>query len=158
VQYLDEFIAERFPSLSVLNSVVGGVPCDKTLDTLVLDGLMLVGDAGHQVNPISGGGIATALISGRMAGEVAGEAINTGDVSAKAMSSYPKRWHKAEGKTHEILYKLKNNIFKLTDEEFEAIADAGLKVPVEKRTMVTLFKAALVKKPSLILDAIKVFT
>lgn len=158
VAYLDEFIAERFPGVSVLNSVVGGVPCDKTLDTLILDGLMLVGDAGHQVNPISGGGIATALISGRIAGEVAGSAINSGNTSAKAMLDYPKRWHKAEGKTHEILYKLKNNIFKLTDEEFEAIADAGLKVPVEKRTMITLFKAALVKKPSLILDAIKVFT
>ncbi len=158
VAYLDEFLAERFPGASVLNSVVGGVPCDKTLDSLVLDGLMLVGDAGHQVNPISGGGIATALMSGKIAGQVAGAAINAGDVSAKALADYPKRWHKAEGKTHEILYKLKNNIFKLTDEEFEAIADAGLKVPVEKRTMVTLFKAALVKKPSLILDAIKVFT
>jgi hypothetical protein len=88
---------------------------------------------------------------------VAGAAIQTGDVSAKAMADYPKRWAKAEGRTHEILYKLKNNIYKLTDKEFDAIADAGLKVPVEKRTMVTLFKAALVKKPSLILDAVKVF-
>ena len=158
VQYLDEFIAERFPGVSVLNSVVGGVTCDKTLDTLVVDGLMLVGDAGHQVNPISGGGISTALLSGRLAGEVAGEAINAGDVSAKAMKNYPKRWRKAEGKTHEMLYNIKNSIFKLSNEEFEAIADAGLKVPLEKRTMAPLFRAALVKKPSLILDAIKVFT
>ncbi len=158
VQYLDEFIADRFPGVSVLNSVLGGVPCDKTLETLVVDGLMLVGDAGHQVNPISGGGISTALLSGRIAGEVAGAAIHAGDVSAKAMKDYPKRWHKAEGKTHEMLYKLKNTIFNLTDEEFEAIADAGLKVPVEKRTMITLFRAALVKKPSLILDAIKIFS
>mgnify|MGYP006281000555 CR=1 FL=1 len=156
--YLDEFMAERCPHAAVLNSVAGGVPCDKTLDTIVSDGLLLVGDAAHQVNPISGGGIATALIAGKIAGQVAGQAIQKGDVSAKAMQDYPKQWHKAEGRNHQILYKLKNYIYKLNDEELDSIADAGLKVPVEKRSMITLFKAALVKKPSLILDAVKVFT
>ena len=156
--YLNEFMAERYPHASVLNSVAGGVPCDQTLQTIVLDGLMLVGDAAHQVNPITGGGIAPALVAGKIAGEVAGQAIEKGDVSAKAMQDYPKRWHRAEGRNHQIFYKLKNYIYKLTDEELDGIAEAGLKVPVEKRTMITLFKAALVKKPSLILDAVKVFT
>ena len=85
-------------------------------------------------------------------------AIQNGDVSAKSLLDYPKRWHKAEGRNHQIFYKLKNYIYKLTDEELDSIADAGLKIPVEKRTMITLFKAAFVKKPSLIFDAIKVFT
>jgi digeranylgeranylglycerophospholipid reductase len=155
--FLDEFMAERFPNASVLNSVAGGVPCDKTLETIVSNGLLLVGDAAHQVNPISGGGISTALIAGKIAGHVASQAVQKGDVSAKALQDYPKRWHKAEGRNHQILYKLKNYIYKLSDDELDSIADAGLKVPVEKRSMITLFKAALVKKPSLILDAVKVF-
>jgi digeranylgeranylglycerophospholipid reductase len=157
VSYLNEFMAERFPHACVLNSVAGGVPCDHTLDTIVLDGLMLVGDAAHQVNPITGGGIAPALVAGQIAGQVAGRAIQQGDVSAKSLQDYPRRWHKAEGRNHQIFYKLKNYIYRLTDEELEGIAEAGLKVPVEKRSLITLFKAALVKKPSLVLDAIKVF-
>ncbi|MBN1558974.1 NAD(P)/FAD-dependent oxidoreductase [candidate division KSB1 bacterium] len=158
VCYLNEFMAERFPHASVLNSVAGGVPCDHTLKTIVLDGLMLVGDAAHQVNPVSGGGIVPALVAGQIAGQVAGRAIHNGDVSAKSLQDYPKRWHKAEGRNHQIFYKLKNYINRLTDEELEGIAEAGLKVPLEKRSMITLFKAALVQKPALVLDAIKVFT
>ncbi|MBN1480390.1 NAD(P)/FAD-dependent oxidoreductase [candidate division KSB1 bacterium] len=154
---LNEFMAERFPHASLLNCFAGGVPCDQTLATIVRDGLMLVGDAAHQVNPITGGGIAPALIAGKIAGQVAGQALNQGNVSAKAFQDYPRRWHKAEGRNHQIFYKLKNYIYKLTDEELDSIADAGLKVPKEKRSMITLFRAALIKKPSLILDAVKVF-
>lgn len=155
--YLNDFMAERFPNASVLNCVAGGVPCDQTLSTIVKDGIMLVGDAAHQVNPITGGGITPALIAGKIAGHVAGQAIAQGNVGVKVLQEYPKRWHKAEGRNHQIFYKLKNYIYKLTDDELDSIADAGLKVPIEKRTMITLFRAALVKKPSLILDAVKVF-
>ena len=155
--YLNEFMQERFPDAAMLTSVAGGVPCDKTLDQIVGDGFLLVGDAAHQVNPITGGGIVPALVAGKIAGEIAGLAITKGDVSAKALQDYPKRWHKAEGKNHQIFYKLKEYIYKLTDDELEDIANVGLSVPLEKRTMLTLFRAALVKKPSLILDAIKVF-
>ncbi|MDZ7372025.1 MAG: hypothetical protein ONB12_12750, partial [candidate division KSB1 bacterium] len=63
-----------------------------------------------------------------------------------------------EGKNHAIFYKLKSYIYKLSDEELDDIARAALGVPLPKRTMLTLFRAALVKKPSLILDAVKVFT
>jgi len=156
--YLNEFMNDRFPNASLLSTVVGGVPCDQTLTSIVADGLLLVGDAAHQVNPITGGGIVPVLVAGKIAGEVAAQAVINGDVSAESLMPYPKLWHKAEGKNHRIFYKLKNYVYNLTDEELESIADAGLKVPVEKRTMLTLFRAALVKKPTLILDAVKVFT
>lgn len=158
LQFLNEFMQKFFPHASLLDSVAGGVPCDKTLDHITADGLMLVGDAARQVNPITGGGIVTALIAGKIAGEVAAAAVKKEDVSVDALKDYPKRWHKAEGKNHQIFYKLKEHVYNLTDDEFNAIAAAGLKTPLEKRTMITLFRAALVKKPSLILDAVKVFT
>ena len=158
IDYLQEFVTKRFPRASVLSTVIGGVPCDKTLDEIVADGLMLVGDAAHQVNPITGGGIVPALVAGKIAGQVAARAIAAGEVRAKALVDYPRQWHKAEGKNHQIFYKLKNYIYRLTDDELEAIARVGLSVPPEKRTMLTLFRAALIKKPSMILDAVKVFT
>ena len=158
LDYLNEFMAENFADASLLDSVAGGVPCDKTLEHITADGLMLVGDAAHQVNPITGGGIVPALIAGKIAGETAGRAIAAGDVTTAGLKDYPKKWHKAEGKNNQIFYKLKEHVYKLTDSELDTIAEAGLKTPTEKRTMMTLFRAALVKKPSLILDAVKVFT
>ncbi|RPI03542.1 MAG: NAD(P)/FAD-dependent oxidoreductase, partial [Calditrichaeota bacterium] len=156
--YLQEFMSDHFPDASVLTTVIGGVPCDKTISPLTADGFLLVGDAAHQVNPITGGGIITAMTAGKIAGQVAAKALAKGDVSSKALKDYPRLWHKAEGKNHQIFYKLKNYIYKLTDDELDAIAQAGLSVPLHHRTMLTLFRSALIKKPSLILDAVKVFT
>lgn len=158
ITYLKEFMAQQFPNAAILSTVIGGVPCDKTLDPIVADGLMLVGDAAHQVNPITGGGIVPAMVAGKIAGQVAARAVAAGDVRAKSLQEYPRRWHKAEGKNHQIFYKLKNYIYKLTDGELDAIARVGLSVPLHNRTMLTLFRAALVKKPSMILDAVRVFT
>ncbi|NIR51166.1 NAD(P)/FAD-dependent oxidoreductase [candidate division KSB1 bacterium] len=156
-RYLQEFIDKQFPHAAVLYTVVGGVPCAATLKKIVADGLMLVGDAAHQVNPISGGGIVTAMIAGQMAGKVAADAIKENDVSEKRLQEYANEWHRVEGKNHERFYKIKKAIYKLTDEDLNRTADTVLSLPSEKRTIINIFKAALVKNPSLIFDVIKVF-
>lgn len=158
IVYLNEFIQKRYPKSSILYTVAGGVPCDKTLKNIVADGLMLVGDAAHQVNPIKGAGIASGMLAGRYAGQVAAAAISEGDVSAKRLHEYEKKWYRSEGKNHDIFYKLKSFVYQLTDEELDGIARVALDVPLEKRALMTLFKTALIKKPSLLLDAVKVFT
>ena len=61
----------------------GGVPCAKPLKKPISDGLMLVGDAAHFVNPLTGGGIASAMKSGMFAGQVASESIKNNDISDK---------------------------------------------------------------------------
>jgi digeranylgeranylglycerophospholipid reductase len=157
MKYLKEFIDRHFPHAAVLYTVVGGVPCSPTLKKIVARGLMLVGDAAHQVNPISGGGIVTAMIAGQIAGRVAAQAIAKNDVSEKLLEQYPIEWHKAEGKNHERFYKIKKTIYKLSEEDLNHTADTVLKLPPEKRTFINIFKAALVKHPSLIIDVIKAF-
>jgi digeranylgeranylglycerophospholipid reductase len=156
-RYLQEFIDKRFPNAAVLYTVVGGVPCAPTLKKIVADGLMLVGDAAHQVNPISGGGIVTAMIAGQIAGRVAAQAIHENDVSDERLEQYAVAWQKAEGKTHERFYKIKQSVYKLTDADLDKTAETVLSLPPEKRTIVNIFKAALVKHPSLIFDVLKVF-
>ena len=103
---MKEFIGRHFPNAAVLYTVVGGVPCATTLKKIVADGLMLVGDAAHQVNPISGGGITTAMIAGKIAGGVAAKAIEEDDVSENRLAQYARDWHDAEGKNHERTYKI----------------------------------------------------
>lgn len=156
-RYLQEFVDKRFPNAGVLYTVVGGVPCAPTLKKIVADGLMLVGDAAHQVNPISGGGIVTAMIAGKIAGRVAAEAISVKDVSENKLRQYAEEWHKAEGKTHERFYKIKKSVYQLTDDDLNKTAETVLSLPPEKRTIINIFRAALVKHPSLIFDLLKVF-
>jgi digeranylgeranylglycerophospholipid reductase len=156
-RYLQEFIGRRFPNASAVYTVVGGVTCAPTLKQLVGDGVMLVGDAAHQINPISGGGIVTAMLAGRIAGRVAAEAIAAGDVSSKRLEPYAREWHEAEGKNHERLYKIKQAVYKFTDEELNRTAAAVLAMKPEDRTLVNIFKAALVRHPSLIFEVLKIF-
>ena len=73
-RYLQEFIERKYPQAAVLTYIAGGVPCAKTCDALVKNNVMLVGDAGHQVNPVSGGGIVSGMVGGMIAGQVAAEA------------------------------------------------------------------------------------
>src|SRR3989339_2031015 len=61
VRWLDEFVQRKFPGAAMLTRIAGGVPCAKTCDEIVKGNVMLVGDAAHQVNPTSGGGIISGM-------------------------------------------------------------------------------------------------
>lgn len=155
--YLQDFLDAKFPHAAILTTVAGGVPCSPTLEQIVSDGLMLVGDAAHQANPVSGGGITSGMVAAKIAGQVAGAAIVDGNVSKKRLTEYVNLWNKAEGNKHKVFYKLKKFVYNLTDEELDNAARILLDMPVEKRTLVSIFKSALIKHPSLIVDIIKAF-
>ncbi len=155
--YLQDFLDVKFPHAAILTTIAGGVPCSPTLEQIVDDGLMLVGDAAHQANPVSGGGITSGMIAAKIAGQVAGAAIVDGNVSRKRLTEYVNRWKKAEGNKHKVFYKLKKFVYNLTDEELDNAARVLLDMPMEKRTLVSIFKSALIKHPSLIVDIIKAF-
>ncbi len=156
-RFLDDFISRHFPHAAVLYTVAGGVPCAPTLKHIVGDGVMLVGDAAHQVNPMSGGGIVTAMFAGRIAGRVAAESIRAGDVSTKRLQKYAQEWHDADGKKHERFHKIKRAVYQLTDEDLNRTAKTVAAVPLDKRTLVSIFKAALIKHPALLFDVARAF-
>ena len=58
---------------------------------LAFDGLLLAGDAGSLVSPMSGSGIAAALHSGHRAGEAGLRALAGGDTSRVALLPYERR-------------------------------------------------------------------
>jgi digeranylgeranylglycerophospholipid reductase len=155
IKYLEEFVQKRFPGAAVLTHIAGGVPCAKTCDTLVKNNVMLVGDAGHQVNPLSGGGIISGMIGGMIAGQVAAEAVGLKDLTL--LADYEKRWHKRLGWRHELFYKIKEAIADFSDETLDNLAVSALKLPEEKRTLGGIFRTALWNQPSLLVDIAKVF-
>lgn len=62
-----------------LSTTGGLIPAGGPLNT-VKDNMVLVGDAAGQTNSLTGGGISQAIVSGRIAGIVAAEAIKESDV------------------------------------------------------------------------------
>lgn len=155
LSFLNNFMEKNYPNASVLTTIAGGVPCVSTLDKIVAPGIMLAGDAARQVNPLSGGGIASGMIGGSIAGTVAGDSVlnNKPDY----IFEYEKKWNDRLGKRHQIFDRIKNGIYNFTDQQFNDIAHAILKLPEEKRTLGNIFKTALVNKPKLLIDVAKVF-
>lgn len=155
LSYLNDFMQKHYPDAPVLTRIAGGVPCGITLDKISAPGIMLVGDAARQVNPLSGGGIASGMIGGSIAGRIAGESIKM--KKPEHILSYDKAWHDRLGKRHEIFNRIKNGIYNFPDEKFNSIAKSFSKVPEDKRGLGNLFVTALINQPSLLVDVAKVF-
>ena len=155
IKYLEEFVTRTFPNSAILTRIAGGVPCAKTLESIVKSNVMLVGDAAHQVNPTTGGGIISGMIGGMIAGQVAAETIHTNDIAH--LREYEKRWQKRLGWRHDVFYNIKEAIGRLTDSNLNNICESALQVPEEKRTVGAIFRAALWNQPSMMLDVAKVF-
>jgi len=148
-------VERKYPHAAVLTNIAGGVPCAKTCEPLVKNNVMLVGDAGHQVNPVSGGGIISGMIGGMIAGQVAAEALKFNNLDY--ISEYEKRWQKRLGWRHEVYYKIKEAISNFSDETLNTIAEGSLKLPREKQTLGAIFRTALWNQPSLLIEVAKVF-
>jgi len=153
--FLNDFMKKYYPEAPVLTTIAGGVPCSITLPKISAPGILLAGDAARQVNPLSGGGIASGMIGGSIAGRIAAEAVKT--KNPDHILIYDKEWAKRLGKRHEIFDRIKNGIYNFSDDKFNNIAHSFNRVPPQKRTLRKLFTAALVNNPSLIYDVAKVF-
>lgn len=153
--FLDHFMDKNYPEAPVLTRIAGGVPSVVTLDKISAPGIILVGDAARQVNPLSGGGIASGMIGGSIGGRIAGETIKLN--KPDHLLTYDKAWHDRLGKRHETFDRIKDGIYNFSDEKFNSIASAVVKIPETERTLGKVFRSALLKNPSLLLDVAKVF-
>ena len=107
--YLNRFVESQLhlAAGSPVTLVAGGVPVAMSPPRLVTDGLMLVGDAARQVDPLTGGGITNAMAAGKLAAGVAARAIAKGDTSAGALSAYEAAWRDVLGRRMARNYRLK---------------------------------------------------
>lgn len=100
VRRLKEIVDSRPGPVAELGNIrplelhYGLIPNDGLSRRTVYDGLILVGDSAGQANPLVLEGIRYAIRFGSMAGQVAARAVLSGDTSARAMSSYERRWRK----------------------------------------------------------------
>jgi digeranylgeranylglycerophospholipid reductase len=155
---LNKFIDSKYPNHKVVSISIGGIPLSKPIKQMVTDGMMLIGDAARTVNPLSGGGIILGMKSAAAAADVAVNVLKKGiEFSKINLMEYQKQWMNSEGKQINRIYRLKNAVYKLTDNNLNNIIEKVNKLPIEKRSLARFFAVCIPQKPSLIIDVAKVF-
>jgi digeranylgeranylglycerophospholipid reductase len=149
-RWLDDYIAQQFPTGTRTSYTVGGVIVHTTVKKTVADGVVLCGDAAHMVNPISGGGIVNAMKAGRLAARTVVDALARNDVGAARLQPYHDAWMELLGNDHVRFYRVKEALNKLEDGFYNKLARTVNDVPYEKRTLGRIFAHALVSQPQLL--------
>ncbi len=98
-ELLDDFIAqtpgvaERMRNARADGKAMGWpLPVSSARRRTVFERAMLCGDAASLVDPLTGEGIYTALVSGRSAARTALDALRNGDASAEALAGHEREW------------------------------------------------------------------
>ena len=149
-QYLDDWVARRFPSGVRTGYTVGGVIVHTTIKKTYADGVLVAGDAAHMINPLSGGGINNAMKAGRLAGCTAAAALREHDTTERRLASYHKAWMELLGEDHLKYYRLKQALEHMDDAFLNSLARTVNKVAPEKRTLGRVLTHAMIKHPLLI--------
>ncbi len=123
---LDKFIQEHpsvFDNAKIERSQAAPVPVGGEVEDYVTDNMMLCGDAAGQVIPLTGAGIHTSMVAGKIAGEVAGKAAREGDVGAKRLSEYRDRFETLWGERISNSLKALESFERFSDDELNIITD-----------------------------------
>lgn len=150
VECLDEFVKScpQTRDGAVVELNVGGNPYCGVFETIIDDNLMLVGDAAGCVSPLTGGGIDTALESGRIAGQVAAKAIKDNDYSKANLQEYDDYVEENIAKKFRKLITLRDFIYDgLDDDDFNDYVGALAKANITTLSTKSLLKALLKVSP-----------
>lgn len=151
-KYLDDWIAKnpKMKNAKQLDMISGGCSINAPLDSVVTDSVMLVGDAARMIDPMTGGGIAHACLSGKLAGEVAAEAIKAGDYSKEFFQKYEKAWR---AELEEKLFRnwmAKEKVQHISDETFDKLIVLLDEVGMENISVLNILQAIKEKHPELV--------
>ncbi len=150
-------LRDRFAAAKLDGPIQGmGLPLASKRQRLSGNGYMLVGDAGHLIDPFTGEGISHAMISGVHAATVASEALRAGRTDAAHLKTYDQRVWKRLGQELAIstrLQQLANNAWL-----FDFVVDRANKNPALADTISSMFTdldlRARLKKPGFYMDLV----
>ena len=153
VDYLNSFLEKKFPHAKVVEMVFGGVPVSGSIEKTSTNGLILIGDAARQSDPITGGGILNAMDVGKIAGEAAFAAISGGDVSNEKLEEvYEKRWRSTIGHAIDLSLIVKNCFINLNDVDLNSLAFSLKDVKFERMSLLDLLHALFKANKKLLWD------
>ena len=86
-----------------MGKIKGAAIPNRPVEKTYADRILLCGDAGGLVNPVSGDGIDYAMSSGKIAASVIIEALDAGDTSANFLSKYEIIWKNDFGRDIKLM-------------------------------------------------------
>jgi digeranylgeranylglycerophospholipid reductase len=139
------------PDARRLDLVVGGVPASGPIETTISGGVMLVGDAARQSDPLTYAGIFNGMKAGVMAGEIAADVVPEGDICKAVLAAYEERWRSDIGKQIGKNYRLKSLFSKLTDQDLNSVLRVLESQDISKMDLEGLVKQLFRLNPKLLL-------
>ena len=112
-----EWLEKLFPGAKVNYTVGGLIPVSSVLKEYTLDRFALVGDAAHHTNPLTGGGIASAMRAGRFCAQYVSDGLGRGVLSKEFLKQYEKRCYGYFGKMHDFELKFRRFLLALNRED-----------------------------------------
>ena len=151
--YLDALVASEFPEARVKRRLAGLVHVGGPIRPSYTDAFMAVGEAAGQVNPLLGTGILSAMACGRIAGEVAVRALEEGNLRARRLAEYERRWLKLLGPAYELSMAVRELLQgparRHVEDLLASIKGAG------KAGLITKILRLLASRPSLLKHALR---
>jgi digeranylgeranylglycerophospholipid reductase len=149
--YLNKFIERpRFKKAKIVEVNGGAIPVNGPLKEPYMDNLLLVGDAGRFVNPLTGGGIHTAIITGKHAGLLASDAIAKEDYTAKFLKKYNDMWKPEIFDELDKCLKAQEAFMTMNDKDLNLIAETLKELKLETISTISILKGIVAKNPSLL--------
>lgn len=135
--YKSILLMPMFEGSSVIDAGTWYDPTRRPLDCMTGNGIVIVGDAACQVNPIHGGGMGPSMRGGATAGKTVVEAIEKGDVSQEELWPYNIRYMHSYGAKQAGL-----DVFRIL---LQGLGDEGLNYIMKHRliTEEDLLKASM---------------
>ena len=112
-----EWLEKLFPGAKVNYTVGGIIPVSSIIKNYTLDRFALVGDAAHHTNPLTGGGIASAMRAGRFCAQYVSDGLGRGDLSKEFLKQYEKRCYSYFGKMHDFELKFRRFLLALNRDD-----------------------------------------
>ena len=112
-----EWLEKLFPGAKVNYTVGGIIPVSSIIKNYTLDRFALVGDAAHHTNPLTGGGIASAMRAGRFCAQYVSDGLGRGDLSKEFLKQYEKRCYSYFGKMHDFELKFRKFLLALNRDD-----------------------------------------
>jgi digeranylgeranylglycerophospholipid reductase len=121
----DEFLNRFVGSLPALRGAqpvehhTGLIPSERFATAYTGDGILGAGDAAGHASSLLGEGIRWAIHAGRMAGEVAADALDRGDTSRRVLAEFEKRWSKRFGADLRLAHRINRRIAGWDDRKWD---------------------------------------
>ena len=112
-----EWLEKLFPGAKINYTVGGFIPVSSVLKDYTLDRFALVGDAAHHTNPLTGGGIASAMRAGRFCAQYVNDGLGRGVLSKEFLKQYEKRCYGYFGKMHDFELKFRRFLLALNRDD-----------------------------------------